>query len=184
MICPWNSLGKNTGVGCHSLLQGIFPTQGSNLGLLHCRWILYCLNHQETPITSKEAPMNGKRKLSWKMAQLFALQMGRLQSTYYPSLPGAHSGRGLDISLLATFPLATFPAPHLLVLHRVTPNTCPQILTSESASVGTQPKMMGNQAEGLHRVVSTETPALQLLLQIQWSPEVPVFLLRVDQERR
>ena len=37
----WNSPGQNTGVGSFSLLQGIFPTQGSNLGLLHCRWILY-----------------------------------------------------------------------------------------------------------------------------------------------
>ena len=35
------SPGKNTGVGCYLLLQGIFPTQGSNPGLLHCRWILY-----------------------------------------------------------------------------------------------------------------------------------------------
>ena len=42
----WYSPGKNTGVGCHGLLQGIFPTQGSNPGLLHCRWILYRLNHQ------------------------------------------------------------------------------------------------------------------------------------------
>ena len=40
-------LGKNTGVGRHALLQGIFPTQGSNLGLLHCRNIIYCLGHQE-----------------------------------------------------------------------------------------------------------------------------------------
>ena len=38
---PWDSPGKNTGAGCHSLLQGIFPIQGSNLGLLHCRQILY-----------------------------------------------------------------------------------------------------------------------------------------------
>ena len=37
---------KNTGVGCHCFLQGIFPTQGSNPGLLHHRWILYCLSHQ------------------------------------------------------------------------------------------------------------------------------------------
>ena len=37
---------KNTGVGCLSLLQGIFPTQGSNPGLLHCRQILYRLSHQ------------------------------------------------------------------------------------------------------------------------------------------
>ena len=36
-----DSPGKNTGVGCHALLQGIFPTQGSNPGLLYCRWILF-----------------------------------------------------------------------------------------------------------------------------------------------
>ena len=41
-----NSPGKNTGVGSHFFLQGIFPTQGSNPGLPHCRWILYQLRHQ------------------------------------------------------------------------------------------------------------------------------------------
>ena len=41
-----DSPGKNTGVDCHDLLQGIFPTQGSNPGLPHCRWILYHLSHQ------------------------------------------------------------------------------------------------------------------------------------------
>ena len=41
-----DSPGKNTGVGCHFLLQEIFPTQGSNPGLLHCRQMLYCLSHQ------------------------------------------------------------------------------------------------------------------------------------------
>ena len=40
--------GKNTGVGCHFLLQGIFLTQGLNLGLPHCRKTLYCLSHQES----------------------------------------------------------------------------------------------------------------------------------------
>ena len=50
LLCPWNSLGKNTGVGCHSLLQGIFPTQGSNLGFLHFRQIRYHLSHQESPM--------------------------------------------------------------------------------------------------------------------------------------
>ena len=39
--------GKNTGVGCHALLQGIFETQGSNPGLLHCRQIIYHLSHGE-----------------------------------------------------------------------------------------------------------------------------------------
>ena len=41
--------GKNTGAGCHALLQGIFPIQGSNLGLPHGRQILYWLSHQESP---------------------------------------------------------------------------------------------------------------------------------------
>ena len=49
LLCPWNSLGKNTGVGCHSLLQGIFLTQGSNLCPLHCRQFLYHLSHQGSP---------------------------------------------------------------------------------------------------------------------------------------
>ena len=39
-----------SGVGYHSLLQGIFLTQGLNLGLLHCRRILYCLSHQGSPL--------------------------------------------------------------------------------------------------------------------------------------
>ena len=41
LLCPWDFPGKNTGVGCHFLLQGIFPTQGSNPCHLHCMWILY-----------------------------------------------------------------------------------------------------------------------------------------------
>ena len=46
LLCPWNSPGKNIGVGYHFLLQQIFPTQGWNMGLLHCRQILYHLSHQ------------------------------------------------------------------------------------------------------------------------------------------
>ena len=48
---PWNSPGQNSRVGSLSLLKGIFPTQGSNPGLLHCRWILYQLSHKESPPT-------------------------------------------------------------------------------------------------------------------------------------
>ena len=44
-----DSPGKNTGVGCHALLQGIFPVQGSNSGLTHCRQILYQLSPQGSP---------------------------------------------------------------------------------------------------------------------------------------
>ena len=46
LLCPWNSPGKNTGVGCHSLLQGICLTEGSNLCLPHSRQILYCLKNK------------------------------------------------------------------------------------------------------------------------------------------
>ena len=47
LLCLWDSPGKNTGVGCRALLQGIFPTQGLKLGPLHCRQVLYHLTHQE-----------------------------------------------------------------------------------------------------------------------------------------
>ena len=46
LLCPWDFPGNSTGVDCHFLLQGIFPTQGSNPGLLHCRQTLYSLSHQ------------------------------------------------------------------------------------------------------------------------------------------
>ena len=54
LYSPRNSPGQNTGVGCHSLHQGIFPTQGSNPGLPHCRQIIYQLSHQESSWCSKQ----------------------------------------------------------------------------------------------------------------------------------
>ena len=47
LLCPWNSTGKNTGVGSHSLFQGIFLTHWLNPGILHCRQIPNCLSHQD-----------------------------------------------------------------------------------------------------------------------------------------
>ena len=46
LLCLWDFPGKSTGVGCHFLFQRIFPTQGSNPGLPHCRQTLYQLSHQ------------------------------------------------------------------------------------------------------------------------------------------
>ena len=57
--CPWNFPGQNAGVGSLSLLQGIFPTQGSNPGLPHCRWILYQLSQRGSPLSCWMIP---KRK--------------------------------------------------------------------------------------------------------------------------
>ena len=47
-----DSPGKNTRVGCHALLQGIFPTQGSNPGLPHCTWILCRVSYQGSSCTA------------------------------------------------------------------------------------------------------------------------------------
>ena len=59
----WNSPGQNTGVGSLSLLQGIFPTQGSNTGLPHCRQILYQLSRKGSPLkTLKMFHIKKKKK--------------------------------------------------------------------------------------------------------------------------
>ena len=49
LLCPWDSPGKNTGVGCYFLLQGIFQTQGPNLHLLHWQVDSLPLSHQQSP---------------------------------------------------------------------------------------------------------------------------------------
>ena len=59
LYSPWNSLGQNTGVGGLSLIQGIFPTQGSNPGLPHCRRILYQLSHQGSFINDQKTNLLG-----------------------------------------------------------------------------------------------------------------------------
>ena len=64
LYSPWNCPGQNTGVGSLSLLHGIFPTQGSNLGLPHCRWILYQLNHKGSPISLENSGKNSLGNIS------------------------------------------------------------------------------------------------------------------------
>ena len=61
----WDSPGMNTAVGCHALLQGIFPTQRSNPGLPHCRQIVYCLSHQESPRILEWVVSPFSRGFSW-----------------------------------------------------------------------------------------------------------------------
>ena len=58
LLCPWNFPGKNIGMDCHFLLQGIFITQGLNLGLLYCKWILDLLSQQDC--------MQFQRRKTWK----------------------------------------------------------------------------------------------------------------------
>ena len=55
LYSPWHSPGQNTGVGSLSLLQGIFPAQGSNPGLSGCRQVLYQLSYQGGPLLKRVA---------------------------------------------------------------------------------------------------------------------------------
>ena len=97
---PEDSPGENTGMGCHALLQGIFPTQGSSPGLLHCRQILYQLSYESKPLSGKEPACQCRRwkrfgldpwvrKIPWRRAWqptpvfwriLWTEEAGRLQS--------------------------------------------------------------------------------------------------------
>ena len=71
LYSPWDSPGQNTGVGILSLRQGIFPTQGSNSGLPHCRQILYRRNQKGSPLChegkgqSPEDTRGNKRHSHW-----------------------------------------------------------------------------------------------------------------------
>ena len=67
LFSPWNFSGKSTRVGCHFLLQGIFPTQRLNPGLLHCRWILYQLSPQKSYTFKEECQISRvtKSKAMW-----------------------------------------------------------------------------------------------------------------------
>ena len=95
LLCPWNFPGKNTGVGCHFLLQGIFPTQRSNPGLLHCRQILChlylsgrlrkCLVAQPCPTLCNPRTVACQAPLSWDS-------------------PGKNTGVGCHFLLQGIFP--------------------------------------------------------------------------------
>ena len=96
LLSPWDSPGKDAGVGCHSLLQGIFPTQGSNLDLLHCRQTLYLLSHRGSwPWGLQQTG----RKAKWQdsvLVPFWAEEMG--QGTEERKLSGAQEDRGPGVS--------------------------------------------------------------------------------------
>ena len=70
LYSPWNSSGHNTGVGSFSHLQGIFPTQGSNPGLLQCRWILFQLSRLLYHKTTKKIFFNSKKTTFLRLQHL------------------------------------------------------------------------------------------------------------------
>ena len=100
LLRPWYFLGKGTGVGCHFLLQGIFSTQGSSPGFLHCRQTLYHLSHQRSrwlPWFVKGGLIVKVKVKSLSRVRLFATQwtiahqapssMGVSRQEYWSGLP-------------------------------------------------------------------------------------------------
>ena len=75
LYSPWNSPGQSTGAGSLSLLQGIFPAQGWNPGLPHCKWILYQLRHKGSPQNS-----------TWKHQEQISINCGWLFQAMYKIL--------------------------------------------------------------------------------------------------
>ena len=84
----WNKLGQNTREGSLSLLQGIFPTQGSNPGLSHCRQILYQLSHKGSPRILEWVAYPFSSGSSWS-----GIELGSLTLQTMDSLPTELSGK-------------------------------------------------------------------------------------------
>ena len=91
---PWNSSGQNTGVGSLSLLQGFSPTQGSNPGLPHCRWILYQISHKGSPFVRLKSESESEVTQScptlcdrWTVARQAPPSMGFSRQEYWSGLP-------------------------------------------------------------------------------------------------
>ena len=83
-LCPWDPPGKNTGMGCHSLLQRICLTQRWNPGLLHYRQILYHLSHQGSPINHyqlQKDSANPSKKFSLALLQIIKIKKNKVNST-------------------------------------------------------------------------------------------------------
>ena len=108
LYSPWISPGQTTGVGSLSLLQGIFPTQGSNPGLPHFRRILYQLNHKGS--------QKGKKPMA-ELLVLLTLNWWVLASLpYHPMAPPFISYGTSIYQLLRPQTLAT-SSPHLSIVH-------------------------------------------------------------------
>ena len=88
LLCPWNSPGKNIGVDSHAILQGIFPTQGSNFSLPHCRQILPS-EPPEKPKIYANTIFNSIYTIcnSWTVACQGPLSVSFFRQEYWSGLP-------------------------------------------------------------------------------------------------
>ena len=130
-LSPWNSLGKNTGVGSHSLLQGIFSTQGSNPGLLHCRQILYHLSHQGTPVSGIARVWTHS---SFTMLLLVLKKEGREVNAFF-SMPKGLNRLRVAIPAFCTLIRQTSSYLNDFCLSRLHTHTCIPYATSHTSDL-------------------------------------------------
>ena len=147
-------------MGCQSLLQGIFLTQGLNLGLPHCRKILYCLSHQGSPILSLKV----KVKVESRSIVSYSLQPHELYSPW--NSPGHSTGVGSLSLLQGIFPTQGLNPgfPHYRqILYQLSHKGSPKILewvaysfSSGSSQPGIEPGSPALQVDSLRTELSGE----------------------------
>ena len=124
LYSPWHSPGKNTGVDNRPLLQGIFPTQGLNPGVPHCRWILYQLSHQGRsrilewvayPFSSGSSQPRNQTGVSYIAGWFFTSWATRLLGPH-PYLPGLM--KATIISSIGTHDCGLNEMTSLMCLHK------------------------------------------------------------------
>ena len=87
LLCPWDFPGKNTGLGSHALLQGIFPTQGSDPRLLHPRWVLYRWATRKWKVKVKSLSPVRLFATPWTVAYQAPPSMGFSRQEYWRGVP-------------------------------------------------------------------------------------------------
>ena len=144
LYSPWNSPGQNTGVDNLSLLQGIFPTQRSNPGLLHCRWILYQLSHKQlanaSPATPPSSPAPSRCQSS-----------ADLVNQQPTSLSRVHCSKTLaqDYHILAEPTLS--PSPHHQATQAGSSPQCVRWAPTPALTQGGPVRLQGPVVKGCHQ---------------------------------
>ena len=133
---------NNTGVGCHFLLQGIFPIQGLNLGLLHCRQILYCLSHQ----ASHKKVVKKRKKKERERNRLF---ISYIKTTFldFPSAPAVKNppANAGDTGLIRGLGRSHTPRCNQVHVRQLPKPTCPgPVLHSEGSHHSEKPEQRRN----------------------------------------
>ena len=115
LLRPWDIPGKSTGVGCHFLLQGIFPTQGLNPGLPHYRQTLYRLSHHWGPV------LNPKGIFLLSVYQFdFQVQITSKMLPAYSTIHYKNSSPGYHYMLPILVDFLVYPKPLSLDLYHLT----------------------------------------------------------------